>query len=146
MISGTWIGSWTTVRREGISGTIRDERLHQPVDADPTRGDRAAHRGESRLLRGISDAEFRQDAHSAIAVVFLDRRMYVVEVERGLRNSVVLFQRLRHAPDVRSIDRLRRDVTAAERLDRAGALEREQFVLLDDRRRQIVGVEYFLAR
>src|SRR5213594_326811 len=128
------------------SATICDERLHQPVDADPACSDRASHRGEPRLLRGLGDAEIGQDAHGAIAVVFLDRRMYVVEVERGLRNSVVLFQRLRHAPDVRSIDRLRRDVTAAERLDRARALEREQFVLLDDGRRQIVGVEHFIAR
>ena len=129
-----------------VSGTIGDERLHQPVDADATRGDGAPHCGEPGLLRVLGDAKLDQDAHRAIGVVFLHVRMDVIEVERGLRNSVVLFQRLRHAHDVRRIDRLRRDVAAAERLDRARALEREQFVLLDDRRWQIVGVEHFIAR
>src|SRR5205809_6988243 len=102
MMQGTWIASGIIVfpyRHRTRSGTIRDEGLHQTIDANPARSDRASHRGEARFLRRLGHTEFSQDAHRAIAVVLLDVRMDVVEVKRGLRHSVVLFQRLRHAPD-----------------------------------------------
>jgi hypothetical protein len=39
------------------SGTIGNERLHQPVNADATRGNRASQSQEAGLLRGFSDAK-----------------------------------------------------------------------------------------
>src|SRR6266446_76708 len=128
------------------SVTPGDESLHQSIDANPACRDGASHRGEAGLLRGVGDTELSQDAYGAVGVVFLDVGMDLVEVEGGLRDPVVFFQRLRHVHDVRRVDRLRRDVAAAERFDRARTLEGEQLVFLDDSRRQILGVENLVAR
>ena len=78
-------------------------------------------------------------------MVLLDVRMNVVKVERSPRDSIVFFQRLGHTHDVRRVDRLRRDISAAERLDRARPLEREQLILFDHGRRKIVGTKDFIT-
>ena len=58
----------------------------------------------------------------------------------------MLLERLGRPPHVDRIDRLRRDVAAAQRLHGGGPLEQEELVLLDDRRGQILGGEELTPR
>src|SRR5712691_293512 len=157
--SGAWVTCPEAVRTGGSSGAttarawtsrIRivpsHERLQHAVGADPPRRDGAAQgQAAARLLR-VGHGDRVEDLHRAVGVLVLDRHVDVIEVEGGPGDAVVLLHRLGHPPHVDRVDRLGRDVAAAQRLDRRGPLEQEELVLLDERRRQVLGGEQLVAR
>jgi hypothetical protein len=106
--------------------------------------DGAPERQLSRLLGGLGGGELGQDGQRALGVVLLHFHVLEVEVEARARDAVVALHRLGEARRHDVVDGLRGDVAAAERLQRALALQLEQLVLLDDRRGQVLGVEDLL--
>jgi len=72
--------------------------------------------------------------------------VHVVEVARRPGDAVVPFDGVGHALHVDRVDRFRGDVPAAQRFQRGGALQEKELVLLDDRRRQVLGREELVLR
>src|SRR5712692_3759598 len=138
---GVWIAITVLLGRSPwcfASGSGRaHERFVHPVGAAPAGGAGPTQGQEASRLLGVGDRHLLEDADGALAMVLLHFHVLVVEVEGLARDPVVLLHRRRHPGGRDVVDRLRGDVAPAQRLQRGGALELEQLVLLDDRRRQV---------